>query len=201
MLQRFYGILIFLSALCMQGGAQTIGISEMNATPDPNAILDVRSSTKGVLLPRTSTSSRLAMPATKGMLVYDTTIGSFCYHTGSGWLTLQGSSAPSASTITGYWKGVVSNIMTVIHHPNGTGRLYLFYPAMTSLDTTSIDVVKFDGHWQLNGDLYTSSFGDPASGAYNFSAVIRAPAASISGMMEAVAPNSTVGVSFYMIKQ
>jgi hypothetical protein len=201
MLKRFYGLLIFLFALCMHGIAQTVGISEINATPDPSAILDVRSSTKGVLLPRTSTNTRLAMSPGKGMLVYDTTIGSFCYHTGSGWLTLQGNSAPNASTIIGYWKGVVSNIMTVIHHPNGAGRLYLFYPTMTSLDTTSMDVAKFDGHWQLNGDLYTSSFGDPASGAYNFSAVIRAPAAYISGMTEAVAPNSTVGLTFYMIKQ
>lgn len=201
MLQRFYWLLGSLCILMIQVSAQSVAISATNAVPDANAILDIKSSTKGVLLPRTSTSSRLAIPPTKGMLVYDTTIESFCYSTGNGWLMLEGSSSPASSTITGYWKGVVSNIMTIVHHPNGAGRLYLFPPTMPNLDTTSANVVKFDGSWQLNGDLYTSSFGDPASGAYNFSAIVRSPAIHISGMLEAVAPNSTIGLAFYMIRQ
>jgi hypothetical protein len=201
MLRRFYWLLFFPCVLTGQVTAQRVGISENNAVPDVNAILDIKSSTKGVLFPRTSTSSRLAIPATKGMLVYDTTIGSYCYNTGSGWLILEGSSSPTASNIIGYWQGVVTNIMTVVHHPNGTGRLYLFLPAMTSLDTTSANVAKFDGSWQLNGDLYTSTFGDSQTGAYNFTAIIRSPAVHISGMVEAVAPNSTIGLTFYMLKR
>ena len=198
---RVNPLFIFMAILCINSKAQSVGIGQPNIVPNPNAVLDVRSSTKGVLLPRTSTVNRLAMPATKGMLVYDTTIGNFCYNTGSGWLTLESSSAPTPSTITGYWKGVVSNIMTIMHRANGTASLYLFYPTMTSLDTTAANAARFDGTWQLNGDVYTSSFGSPATSAYNFTAIVRSPAAYISGTLEAIAPNSAIGLAFYMIKQ
>jgi hypothetical protein len=201
MLKRFFGLLFFVSLFMIQGGAQSVGIGVGNAMPNANAILDIKSFTKGVLLPRTSSSTRLSIPATKGMLIYDTTIGSYCYNTGSGWLILESSSSPTASTITGYWKGVVTNLMTILHHANGKGRLYLFPPSVTSLDTTSALVAKFDGSWQLNGDLYTSLFGDTATAAYLFSSILRAPAIHMSGMVEAVSPDSRIGLAFYMIKQ
>lgn len=43
------------------------------ATPDPNAVLDVASTTKGVLIPRMTFAQRQAMPnAPEGMLIYQT---------------------------------------------------------------------------------------------------------------------------------
>jgi hypothetical protein len=201
MLRTYYCVLLCLICFSTYTYAQRIGISETNAIPNANAILDIKSSTKGVLLPRTSTTTRLTMPDTKGMLVYDTTIGSYCYNTGSGWLTLEATTTPAFSTLAGYWKGTASNIMTMVHHPNGTSRLYLFPPDFTTLDTTGSGVFKVNGNWQLNGTLYTSSFGDPATGAYRFSAIVKSPALHITGMVEAVAPNSTIGLTFYMIKQ
>jgi hypothetical protein len=64
--------------------AQSVGIN--TTTPDASAILDIKSSTKGMLIPRTSTTSRLAIvnPA-KGLMLYDTTTGSFWFHNGSSW--------------------------------------------------------------------------------------------------------------------
>ena len=67
--------------------AQSVGIN--NPTPHASAILDVKSNTKGVLLPRTSTTSRnaIASPA-KGLLLYDTTTSGFWFHNGSAWAQL-----------------------------------------------------------------------------------------------------------------
>ncbi len=64
--------------------AQSVGIN--TTAPHASAILDIKSNTKGMLVPRTSTSSRLAIvnPA-KGLMVYDTTANSFWFYNGASW--------------------------------------------------------------------------------------------------------------------
>jgi trimeric autotransporter adhesin len=67
--------------------AQSVGIN--TTTPDGSAVLDVKSINKGILIPRTSTKFRLAIlnPA-KGLMLYDTTTGSFWFHNGIAWSQL-----------------------------------------------------------------------------------------------------------------
>jgi trimeric autotransporter adhesin len=64
--------------------AQSVGIN--TTTPHASAILDIKSSTKGMLIPRTSSASRIAIvnPA-KGLVIYDTTTSSVWFHNGSTW--------------------------------------------------------------------------------------------------------------------
>ncbi|MFZ1530428.1 MAG: hypothetical protein WAT19_16860 [Ferruginibacter sp.] len=64
--------------------AQSVGIGT-NA-PLPSAQLDISSSTKGLLVPRMTTSARLGIlnPA-KGLMVYDSTAKQFYYHDGTAW--------------------------------------------------------------------------------------------------------------------
>ncbi len=71
--------------------AQSIGIN--NTTPHASAILDIKSNNKGVLLPRTSTTSRVAIvnPA-KGLILYDTTTSGFWFHNGTACAQLSGGS-------------------------------------------------------------------------------------------------------------
>ncbi|MDO9593914.1 MAG: hypothetical protein Q7J19_02860 [Lutibacter sp.] len=59
-------------------------------TPDPSSMLDVISTTKGMLAPRMTTAQKIAIvtPA-NGLLVYDTDLGKFCYYNGSGWIALE----------------------------------------------------------------------------------------------------------------
>ena len=54
-----------------------------------SAILDIRSSTQGVLFPRMTTSQKnaIASPA-EGLVVYDTTLGKLCVRTASAWETI-----------------------------------------------------------------------------------------------------------------
>jgi hypothetical protein len=69
--------------------AQSIGIN--TTTPHASAILDVKSNTKGMLIPRTSSTSRMAIanPA-KGLMIYDTTTSSFWFYSGGAWAAIAG---------------------------------------------------------------------------------------------------------------
>jgi len=81
-------LLVFAGLRFIKADAQ-VAISSTAATPDPSAMLDVKSSTKGMLIPRTSSSSRIAIinPA-KGLMIYDTTTNSFWFHNGNAWMEI-----------------------------------------------------------------------------------------------------------------
>jgi len=64
--------------------AQNVGIG--TNTPNINAALEIKSNSKGLLIPRLSRLSKLLMPGVvKGMMVYDTTNSAFYYHNGNSW--------------------------------------------------------------------------------------------------------------------
>lgn len=84
-------LLLFFFLITFIGNAQ-IGIG--TTTPDATSILDITSTTKGMLAPRMTTAQRnaIATPA-QGLLVYDTDLKLFYYYsTPSGWLPLLNSS-------------------------------------------------------------------------------------------------------------
>ena len=85
-------LFIALFLLASAGGAlsQSVGIN--NATPHSSAVLDVKSTTKGVLVPRMNSVQRGAIttPAA-GLLVYDTDTNSFWFYNGSAWSNLSAS--------------------------------------------------------------------------------------------------------------
>lgn len=66
--------------------AQTGNVGIGTNTPDPSSMLDITSDTSGVLIPRMTTEARdlITSPAT-GLMIFDTTLGAFCYYTGSEW--------------------------------------------------------------------------------------------------------------------
>ncbi len=86
---RIY-ILIFLSFLVPVLEAQ-VGINTDGTPPDPTAILDVKSSAKGLLPPRMTQEERNAIgfPA-EGLLIFNTTTGCIDYFLGGSWKSLGG---------------------------------------------------------------------------------------------------------------
>lgn len=75
--------------------AQNIAITDDDSyTANPSAMLDVKSLTKGMLIPRLTTAQRTAVvtPAT-GLLVFDTDAGSFYFYNGTSWLNLTSGNA------------------------------------------------------------------------------------------------------------
>lgn len=76
--------LIFISTFSF---AQNVGINATGAAPAASAMLDVSSTTSGILIPRMTSVQRtaIAAPAT-GLRVYDTTTGGFWFFNGVIWV-------------------------------------------------------------------------------------------------------------------
>jgi hypothetical protein len=85
-MKEYYILCSFIFALLVQNiQAQNVGIG--TTTPNTNAALEISSSTKGLLIPRTSTASRNGIAAPpKGLMVYDTSFSAFYYYDGGRWL-------------------------------------------------------------------------------------------------------------------
>lgn len=79
--------------------AQGVAINEADAAPDASAILDVSSTTKGLLLPRMTSSERTAVSSpAKGLLVYDTNHNALFHYNGQGWQQLSAVATGSQDT-------------------------------------------------------------------------------------------------------
>ncbi len=67
--------------------AQNVGINEDGSTPDATAILDISSTDKGILIPRTDTATvNGAGTPTTGLLIYQSGDNTFYYYDGTKWI-------------------------------------------------------------------------------------------------------------------
>jgi hypothetical protein len=81
--------ILYFFAICLlfnTAAFAQVGINADGSTPDSSAMLDIKSTKQGVLVPRLTSTQRMAItnPA-KGLLVYDSTTTSFWFHNGSAW--------------------------------------------------------------------------------------------------------------------
>lgn len=82
-------IFLFVLGISSKVAAQSVAINTDGSAPDASAMLDVSSTTKGLLIPRVSSSDREAItsPAV-GLMIYDTTEAALYYYTGAAWQRL-----------------------------------------------------------------------------------------------------------------
>lgn len=85
-------------ALIVPSGAGRVGIG--TGSPDSKAILDVSSTTQGVLFPRLTTTQQNAItsPST-GLIIFNTDTAGLCEYNGSAWLKLRGSGTGGGSSL------------------------------------------------------------------------------------------------------
>ena len=72
-------------AFCYSKGLGQVAINEDGSLPDASAILDIKSTTKGVLFPRMTTAQRNLLPNMAGLTVFDVTLGSLMVNSGTKW--------------------------------------------------------------------------------------------------------------------
>src|SRR5258706_765073 len=97
--------------------AQGVGINPSGSNPDPSALLDLSSTTKGTLITRMSTAQRNAITSPAiGLLIYNTDCNNFNYYNGSSWVDMAGNAvvgplaaAPTAGTNTASATQIVLN--------------------------------------------------------------------------------------------
>jgi hypothetical protein len=85
-----WSVLLFTLLSTRQSIAQSVAINTDGSVANSTAILDVKSATKGMLIPRMSTVQRtaIAAPAT-GLLVFDTDTNAFWYFDGTAWKQME----------------------------------------------------------------------------------------------------------------
>ncbi|MFG6686127.1 hypothetical protein ACGK9U_06070 [Mariniflexile sp. HNIBRBA6329] len=109
-MSRFLRISIGISILffLQQSIYSQVGIG--TTVPDPSSVLDVSSTTQGLLIPRMTTAQRnlIATPAV-GLLIFDTDESTFCFYDGASWVKL--SAGNTANDYTG-WADYVDGTYT-----------------------------------------------------------------------------------------
>ncbi len=85
---RFVLMLVVIFSLAQLSIEAQVSVNTDGTAPHTSAMLEVKSSNKGLLIPRMTTAQRttLGATATAGLMVYDTDLNKFYYHNGSGWL-------------------------------------------------------------------------------------------------------------------
>ncbi|HZV70598.1 MAG TPA: hypothetical protein VFG10_13685 [Saprospiraceae bacterium] len=109
-MKQLFGFLFFIA--CITNVISQVGIG--TSSPSVSSILELKSSTKGLLFPRTSSSSRIAMAGVKGLMVYDTTLSQLYYHTGTSWLSV--TTGPHPNT---HWSVSPDDADNIYKNPDG----------------------------------------------------------------------------------
>ena len=77
-----------------------VGISSDNTSPDPSAMLDVKSTSKGFLPPRMSTTQMYLIPSpSAGLMVFNTTLSMICWYNGTAWVLLDNNDGKSCGSV------------------------------------------------------------------------------------------------------
>ncbi len=93
-MKKLFILSYFLFLISYSLFAQNVGIG--TPTPNGNAMLDISSTSKGLLIPRLTTTQMNGIPAAvSGLLVYNTDSAAFAYANGSAWVYLKGNSTGS----------------------------------------------------------------------------------------------------------
>jgi hypothetical protein len=98
-MKKYTIILFILMSICSTLSAQ-VGINADNTAPATSAMLDVKSTLKGMLIPRMTTAQRDAIASPdNGLMIYNTTTSTFFYYNGVAWIEIGGAAGGGSGSI------------------------------------------------------------------------------------------------------
>ena len=89
-MKKFVLVILVFFIISSAISQQSVAINTTGATANSSSILDVSSTTKGMLIPRMTTLQRTAiLNVAVGLMVFDTNTNSFWFYQSTGWTELQ----------------------------------------------------------------------------------------------------------------
>lgn len=134
-------------SVCLAVNSQAqVAINQTGAAPVTSAMLDISSTSKGILIPRMTTAQRtaIAAPAT-GLLVYDNTTGTFWQFNGTVWVEM-------LQTTNGW--SLVGNTL------GGTEKLGSVNAQPVRLFSNNVEVMRLN----TNGEVIAGNTASPYAG-------------------------------------
>jgi hypothetical protein len=203
---------LFIAALLAFGigtaaQAQSVAINTDGTAADNSAILDVKSTTQGMLVPRMTAAQRTAIstPAT-GLLVYqtDATAG-FYFHNGTIWVSLNTTTDAAALTsgtlpngrmpaLTGDVTTTAGNVATTIAN-NAVTSAKIADGTIVDADISGVAGSKISGNIAGNAANVTGTVAVANGGT----GATTAAAARTNLGLTSIATMNTVGVRYYMV--
>ncbi len=193
---------IAISLIALNATAQSVAINTDGSAADNSALLDLKSTNQGVLVPRMTAAQRtaIATPAT-GLMVYQTDApAGFYFYNGSVWTTLNGATGTNGTNGQGVPTGGTTgqvlakvdatdfNTQWVTPSSGGSGAQVALIATKTSNaqvlplanGTNTGDLVTFDNVVTSNATLgsyntTTNTFTVSQSGVYYIQATVRTP--------------------------
>ncbi|NUN70293.1 MAG: hypothetical protein HUU02_11335 [Bacteroidetes bacterium] len=123
-------MLVILATVILAAGAnaQGVGISESSITPDASAILELRSTTRGFLMPRNSATLGFSV---QGLSFYNTTSNRLNYHNGSTWLEIP----VKSDNLSVFASTTSAQLLALLSDKTGTGlAVFATSPSFTTPD-------------------------------------------------------------------
>lgn len=142
--------LVFSISTLAYGNLFSQNIAVGTSPPDVSAMLDVQSTTKGMLIPRMSTAQRnsIASPAT-GLVVFDYTTGSFWFKSSGNWIEL-------VDNLNNVWKKSANHAVLNVTGNVGIGTITPNYALHLYRDNPQIGFYD-DGDLHFSGSIQGDS--------------------------------------------
>ena len=161
-----------ISVLCSSISihAQSMGISSETIIPDPSSILEMRTTEKGILIPRMTAAERdaITLPA-NGLMIYNTETNQYNFYNGTAWFFL-GSTAYLYATSgeTAYTTSTADVVITdMTKTALKAGTYSVLFNAQVSIPaanyTTSFSTADADADLNL---IYNDIMAIPATGTH-----------------------------------
>jgi trimeric autotransporter adhesin len=178
---------LIISILGINSLFAQIGINNDGSLPNPSAQLDVKSSNKGLLLPRILASPQVISPA-EGLLIYNQDTGSPNYFNGLTWIDM----TPTVPFSVPYTATKTSNLDLIKLNQTGLGRgIYIKNgPSGVLVGIHSGYAVVGEGN-TLGGVFGASSSGIGTTGISNSSAGVYGKSTSSYGVYGYVGSSSS----------
>ncbi len=175
-------------------GSMILGAS--SGSPVASSILDIQSTTKGILITRMTTTqmNAISSPAT-GLLIFNTTTNSLWRYTGSAWIDNSSSAISGTATNDNATAGNIGEEVVAIQSTYTNYTTTATYQNITSITLTA-------GDWDISAMFTYSANAATITAAGNAIFVISTTTASAAGAVEGrnisyIAQAALLGTSFF----